>query len=213
MPSPTLEYYFDISRKKEKSEPETIYENKSEYVYAFKCEDIPNLVKIGITDNPLERFQNANKHDTYKAPSGFRVLHLIKVKNSKKVETYIQKTYVELRRRKKNGQWSEFFEMNEQTVDAIFAKVEGEPVDANQFMKYAEKEEQEQVTKFVFKAIEMDTVCTYKSNPKRIGCQSYHRYEKYSHATSLQQALESGSKREDIYHDFKRGLLTLTIEC
>jgi predicted GIY-YIG superfamily endonuclease len=174
---------------------------------------MPHLVKIGITNNPFERLQTANKHDTYKAPSGFRPIELIRVKNSKKIETYLQKKYKDIRVKNMNGNWSEFFIMTVEKVHDIFKDIEGERIDIDQFTKYSEKEEQLKLMMFVSKAIENDVPCLYNPNAKRKGSQCYSRYEKYSKSTSLNQARELGSTNKDISQDFRRGLVTFSIEC
>ena len=48
-----------------------------------------------------------------------------------------------------------------------------------------------------------------ETNPKRRGTASYLRYEAYKDATTVKEFLEKGGKREDLWHDEKKGYCTL----
>mgnify|MGYP003982619317 CR=1 FL=1 len=66
--------------------------NKSGFVYGFKNESMPGLIKIGRTVfNPLKRLCEANLPDTYKPPTYYIFYFAIKVPDSSKAEAYIHK--------------------------------------------------------------------------------------------------------------------------
>jgi hypothetical protein len=65
--------------------------NQPEFVYGFKNESMPGLIKIGMTTyhTPLKRLAEANLPDTYRPPTQYTFDFAIKVPDSRIAEAYI----------------------------------------------------------------------------------------------------------------------------
>ena len=183
---------------------------REHYIYAMVCDDMPHLVKIGITDFPYERLKEANKHNTYKPPSGYTYWYLIKVDNSLAYENSMKERFKTQRRKNPNNNCSEFFEIDLRDLEEAFKSIVGERIDVDKFEKKAEKKETIQLRKYIAQCVKNATPCSFLvDNPKKQNTDCFERYEKYKTATSLDQVQALGGIYEDIVHDYKKKFLTL----
>lgn len=211
----TKQRIFELKRlllfvKKEDEPPlKRIKKESVEYIYVMKCDDMPHLKKIGITNVPVHRLKSANSHDTYKPPSGFEYAWLLRVEGSRNLENHLKETWRHRRRKNPNGNWSEFFVMTTEEIDHVFSTIEGERMDVTQFDKGMEKEEMRKLREFLTKAVQSHAPCSYVPNPKTVGSKSHARYEKYAEAKTLDQVQPLGGKWEDIVYDYMAGFFKL----
>ena len=185
-----------------------------QYIYAMRCRDMPHLIKIGITNVPHHRLKTANGHDTYKPPSGYEYMQLVRVANSLYWENVMKDRFRNQRRKNANGNWTEFFEIDRVHMEDAFSVIEGKRMDVGEFDKGAEREEMRRLRRSLAKANAARTPCRYiLPNPKTAGSKSYARYEKYSAAITVDQIVPLGGKWEDVVYDYCAGFLSLAFNA
>lgn len=87
------------------------------YVYCFSNESMEGIFKIGTTKRtPEERLKEANKSDTFKPPTDYKLLYYAKCYDSEKKEKLIHKLLEEYRVNKKK----EFFKCDKEKIKIIF---------------------------------------------------------------------------------------------
>ena len=167
------------------------------YVYCMVCRDMPHLFKIGRTMNAYQRMCEANSHDTFKPPSGYYFVHLVRVADMVAAEAALHALFASYRRKNAHGNPSEFFEADEESVRAAFAAVEGERVSIN-----AEVDRNTHVRKLLRDAVQVHQPCAYRQpNPKHPGTKCHARYERYKAAVTVDEALKLGTF-EDLVYDY-----------
>jgi hypothetical protein len=91
------------------------------YVYCLTNEGMPELVKIGYTNNLQERIMQSNETNTFKSPYNFKCIHAIKTINPKSVEQLIHQSLDKFRiNREQTEKPSEFFKISVDSIYSIF---------------------------------------------------------------------------------------------
>lgn len=185
-----------------------------QYIYAMRCRDMPHLIKIGITNVPHHRLKTANGHDTYKPPSGYEYMQLVRVADSLYWENVMKDRFRNERRKNANGNWTEFFEIDRGEMEDAFRVIEGKRMDVGEFDKGAEREEMRRLRRSLAKANAAQTPCRcIMPNPKTAGSKSHARYEKYSGALTVDQIVPLGGKWEDVVYDYCAGFLSVAFNA
>lgn len=92
----------------------------SGYIYCLINEGMPDLVKVGRTNNLEERIKQSNKTDTFKSPYSFKCIYAIKV-----TDTSVEKLFhlsldkYRITREETNGQ-SEYFKISSDAIYSLF---------------------------------------------------------------------------------------------
>ena len=179
------------------------------FVYYATCSDMPHLIKIGRTIDKHQRLREANSHDTFKPPSGYKFGMVLEVTDMCAVEKSLHAMFSSMRRLNVHGNKTEFFAVSEIDVIDAFIEIEGDIVDISSLNPIAESEENTRIREFLRNAISDKKPCEYQvENPKRFGSKSHLRYEIYKVATTLDQSLALGTF-EDIVFDYNSKFFTI----
>lgn len=112
-----------ISEKNSKGK--TIIKDLSKgYIYCFSNDSMPELVKVGMTDrNPEERLKEANKPDTFKPPSPYKIEFVKYVKDPKEKEKTLHKLLQKYTERVNTHR--EFFRISPDDLRVFFDLIDG----------------------------------------------------------------------------------------
>ena len=94
------------------------------YIYCFSNDSMPGLVKVGMTDrNPEERLKEANKPDTFKPPSPYKIEFAKYVIDPKQKEKTIHKLLEKYTERVNTNR--EFFRILPDDLRVFFDLIDG----------------------------------------------------------------------------------------
>ena len=94
------------------------------YIYCFSNDSMPGLVKVGMTDrNPEERLKEANKPDTFKPPSPYKIEFVKYVKDPKEKEKTLHKLLQKYTERVHTHR--EFFRITPDDLRVFFDLIDG----------------------------------------------------------------------------------------
>ena len=177
------------------------------YVYCMACRDLPHLFKIGRTMNAYQRLCEANSHDTFKPPSGYYFLHLVRVADMVAAEAALHRAFANYRRKNPHGNASEFFQIDEASVNLEFASVDGDRVTVT-----TEVNKTAETRQLLRTAVKTQRPCSYlQFNPKHPGTKCHARYERYKAAVTVDEALKLGTF-EDLVYDYVAGFFVFEAE-
>ena len=178
------------------------------FVYCMVCLDMPHLFKIGRTVCAYQRLREANSHDTFKPPAGYTFLHVVRVPDMAATEAALHAQFAARRRKNSQGNSSEFFEIDSESVRLAFAAVEGELLDVSNLSQAAESAENAKTRLLLRAAVAAQQPCAYRQiNPKHPGTKCHARYERYKVAQTVDEALQLGTF-EDLVYDYAAGFFT-----
>lgn len=95
------------------------------YLYCFSNKSMPGILKIGMTErNPDIRLKEANRSDTWRPPTPYKLEIAIQVYNPKKKESTLHKLLSEYTERINPKR--EFFRISIEEVKTFFDLIDGE---------------------------------------------------------------------------------------
>lgn len=119
------------------------------YIYCFSNESMPGILKIGLTDRiPTKRLAEANKSDTFKPPTKYKIEFAKKVKNIRQKEYTLHKLlsrYTERINPKR-----EFFRVSLEEVRLFFDLMDGEWWNENNIQRYEHENKVEDILDNLF---------------------------------------------------------------
>jgi len=99
--------------------------NKTGYLYAFKNECMPNIVKIGMTTRNIEiRLYEANTKDTWRPPIPYEIAIAKKVNNPKEKENILHT--ILYKNGKRINDKCEFFNISIEELKLYFDLIDGD---------------------------------------------------------------------------------------
>ena len=126
----------------------------SGYIYAFSCESMPCIYKIGMTSRTVEeRLKEANSSDTFRPPHPYKIFAYVKCEDFEEKEKIIHT----LLRHERINPRKEFFRMDNKTILDIFTLI-GKPVRPDVETYESKNVEDEDVIPDIFKKEEDETV-------------------------------------------------------
>ena len=111
------------------------------YIYCFSNQSMPNLVKIGITErNPKDRLFEANRSDTWRPPTPYKIEFAKKVSNPKLKELALHTILSKFTKRIYPKR--EFFESSIDDIKCFFDLIDGQYWSENEIIEIDESSDE-----------------------------------------------------------------------
>lgn len=119
------------------------------YIYCFSNQSMPGILKIGLTERiPTKRLAEANKSDTFKPPTNYKIEFAKKVKNIRQKECTLHKLLSKYTERINPKR--EFFRVSLEEVKLFFDLMDGEWWDENNSQNYEQENKVEDILDNLF---------------------------------------------------------------